>query len=218
MSGLLIVIMAKAPAPGLAKTRLIPALGPERAALLARRMLLHTIREAQAANVGAVELCASPAVTDPLWCTLDPLPAVAWTTQVQGDLGERMANAAARTLAGGLGVLLVGTDCPKLQAEDFRAAAHALGQHDAVLRPTADGGYALLALGRYHPSLFEDIPWSTDEVARITLARLSGLGWTVHLGAKVRDIDEPGDLDFLPPGWDPRANAGCKDSLVCATP
>jgi uncharacterized protein len=81
-----------------------------------------------------------------------------------------------------------------------------------VMRPTADGGYALLALGRYHASLFEDIPWSTDEVARITLARLSGLGWTVHLGAQVHDIDEPGDLDCLPPGWDPRANAGCKDS------
>jgi len=212
VSGLRIVIIAKAPAPGLAKTRLIPALGPERAALLARRMLLHTVREARAAAVGAVELCVSPSVGDPLWATLDPLPEVVWSEQVQGDLGARMTDVAARTLASDQRVVLVGTDCPELQAEDFRAAASALENHDSALRPTADGGYALLALRRFHASLFEDIPWSTGEVAHITLARLSGLGWTVHLGAQVHDIDEPGDLAWLPPGWDPRENSACKHS------
>jgi len=55
-----IVIFAKAPVAGLAKTRLIPALGAETAARLARRMLLHTLHEASEAAVGQVELCVTP--------------------------------------------------------------------------------------------------------------------------------------------------------------
>ena len=55
-----IIIFAKAPQPGLAKTRLIPALGAEGAAELAQLMLLHTVNEALAANIAIVELCVTP--------------------------------------------------------------------------------------------------------------------------------------------------------------
>ena len=68
-----IVIFAKAPVAGLAKTRLIPALGAETAARLARRMLLHTLQEASAAAVGPVELCVTPHPSDPAWQGLPPL-------------------------------------------------------------------------------------------------------------------------------------------------
>src|ERR1700719_312789 len=62
MSETRIIIFAKAPQPGLAKTRLIPALGAERAAELALRMLRVTLAEARQAALGPVELCVTPEI------------------------------------------------------------------------------------------------------------------------------------------------------------
>ena len=63
----------------------------------------------------------------------------------------------------------------------------------AGLRQLA-GGYALLGLTRFHPSIFADIAWSSASVAASTLSRLHAIGWTVHVGTTLRDIDEPADL------------------------
>lgn len=194
-----IVIFAKAPLPGLAKTRLIPALGAQGAADLARRFLTHTVDAALAAQVGAVELCVSPAPTDPVWQTFNLSQAVQWTDQGVGDLGQRMARAAQRVLDGGESVLLIGTDCPGLDAAQLQRAAHALQRSDAMLLPTFDGGYVLLGLNRFHPSLFSGIAWSTDSVATETLRRMNALDWRVARHATVHDIDEPADLQWLAP-------------------
>lgn len=196
-----IVIIAKAPQPGLAKTRLIPALGAEGAADLARHMLMHTLDKAIAANMGIVELCATPASADPVWQTLSIPDAVHWSDQGDGDLGERMARAAQRVIYGGEAVVLIGTDCPELSVDDLRQTGSELQRADVSIFPTADGGYALLGLNHFHPSLFSDIAWSTDTVAFQTLCRLGQLGWTVQSHAKVHDIDEPGDLKWLPNTW-----------------
>jgi len=193
-----IVIFAKAPVPGRVKTRLIPALGEVGAARLAARMLDLALEQALAAAVGPVELCMSPAPGAAEWAAI-PLPAgIETSAQGEGDLGERMARAARRTLANGEAVLLIGTDCPDLTAERLRAAAARLAEHDAVLHPAVDGGYPLLGLRAFDASLFEAMPWSTSAVADLTLARLAALGWRVWLGETLRDIDAPGDLAGLP--------------------
>jgi uncharacterized protein len=193
-----IVIFAKAPVPGRVKTRLIPALGAAGAARLARRMLDLALEQALAADVGPVELCMSPAPGSAEWTAI-PLPAEIGTSdQGGGDLGERMARAARRVIENGEAVLLIGTDCPDLSTTRLREAASRLADHDAVLHPAADGGYPLLGLNRFNASLFEDMPWSTSAVADMTLARLAALGWRVWLGETLRDIDEPGDLAWLP--------------------
>ncbi|MDD1010792.1 TIGR04282 family arsenosugar biosynthesis glycosyltransferase [Pseudomonas shahriarae] len=175
-----IVIFAKAPQPGFAKTRLIPALGAQGAADLARRMLEHTLHKALAANLGRIELCVTPSAADPVWQTLALPDAVQRSDQGEGDQGEKMARAAQRVLAFGESVLLIGTDCPQLSVDHLRQATNALGQADAALFPTFDGGYVLLGLKRFHPSLFSNIAWSTDSVAFETLRGLVQLGWTVH--------------------------------------
>ena len=194
-----IVIMAKAPAAGLCKTRLIPALGPEGAARLAARMLQHTVKTALDAHIGPVEICAAPSASHPAWRPLE-LPAnLQWSEQGEGDLGERMVAAVQRTLARGENVMLIGTDCPGLCAASLQTAAQALATHDAVLVPTADGGYALIALARLHAGIFENMPWSTPTVAQETLARFARDGWRVQLGPVLHDIDEPADLAHLPP-------------------
>jgi uncharacterized protein len=188
-----IVIFAKAPVPGAAKTRLIPALGAAGAARLAARMLSHTVEQAVAAGVGNVELCASPSPEAPAWDGFRPAQ-VAMTAQGAGDLGERLCRAAARVVDVGEHPMLIGSDCPELDAPLLRSAADRLEHDDAMMHPTHDGGYALLGLRRHDPSLFSGIRWSTDAVAAQTLERLRALNWSVHLGATLRDIDEPCDL------------------------
>ena len=109
-----LVIFAKAPQPGAVKTRLIPALGAEGAAALARSMLAHTLQEALAAGVGPVELCMNPAPGDIAWQGVDLPDAVIRMAQGEGDLGERMARAVHRVTTQQRPVLLMGADCPGL--------------------------------------------------------------------------------------------------------
>lgn len=194
-----IVILAKAPIAGFAKTRLIPALGPEGAAALATALLLRTVRTALGAGIGPVELCVTPGRQEPIWATLPLGGPLAWSDQGEGDLGERMGAAAQRGLAHHEPVILIGTDCPDLGVTQLRQAALQLGDHDAAIVPAADGGYALLGLNRQHPDLFRAMPWSTDAVLSTTLQRLAALGWSVASQPVVTDIDEPGDLLHLPP-------------------
>lgn len=196
------VIFAKAPLPGQAKTRLIPALGEPGAAALAQRMLAHTVAVALAAEVGVVELCVTPAPAAAAWQPFrHPAWPVTWQAQGDGDLGERLARASQRHLAAGVAVLLIGTDCPQLEAGHLREAAGALRDREAVMLPSTDGGYVLLGLRRFHPSLFQDIAWSTATVAAETLARLHQAGYAVARLPALHDIDEPGDLAHLPPAW-----------------
>jgi rSAM/selenodomain-associated transferase 1 len=190
-----IIIFAKAPIPGRAKTRLIPALGEIGAARLAHRMLLETVEQAIAARLAIPELCTTPHPYDPDWAPFLPKAEIRYTDQGGGNLGERLARAAKRTLLLGERVLLIGTDCPQLDAHRLRSAAEALEAHDAVIHPTLDGGYALLGLRRFDASLFTDIDWSTDTVAEATIGRIRALGWSLHLAETLRDIDEPADLE-----------------------
>ncbi len=197
-----LVIFAKAPQPGHAKTRLIPALGAEGAAALARRMLDHALTQALAAGIGPIELCTSPPPGDPAWEKITIPAAVLRTGQGEGDLGERMARAVRRVTADdGRPVLLMGSDCPALTAAVIREAARQLHTHDALLVPVADGGYVLIGLKSPCPALFGRMPWSTATVAAETLARMAALGLKVWRGPLLHDIDEPADLAQLPAGF-----------------
>lgn len=193
-----IIIFAKAPRPGFAKTRLIPALGAAGAADLAQRMLLRTLREALAASIGQVELCVTPSIDDPAWRGIRLPSGLEISGQGEGDLGARLARASERALAQGKPVILIGTDCAEMSAGLLREAAHSLHRHEAVIHCTLDGGYALLGLRQFSPLLFGDMPWSTDAVAGTTLDRLAQLGWAVHVGEVLHDVDEPQDLKYLP--------------------
>ena len=184
-----IVIFAKAPVAGRVKTRLIPALGAEGAAALARDMLERTVEEALATGL-PVELRGDPDAAG--WH--EPRPGLALTAQGEGGLGERLARAAASARP----VLLIGADCLELDRERLRAAAGALDDCDAFIHPARDGGYVLLGLRRFDSSLFEGIDWSTPAVAAQTIARIEALGWSLHVGETLLDIDEPEDLPVMP--------------------
>ena len=192
-----IVIVAKAPVPGNVKTRLIPALGEIGAARLANKMLHATIAEAEGAHLAIPELCTTPHPYNPEWAPFLPKAEIRYTDQGEGDLGDRLARVAKRITLVGEKVLLIGTDCPALDRHRLRAAAEALLDHDAVIHPTLDGGYALLGLRRFDPSLFKGIAWSGPSVSADTIARIEALGWSLSVGETLRDVDEPGDLAAL---------------------
>lgn len=193
MTGTRVVIFAKAPVPGRVKTRLIPALGAHGAGRLAGEMLTHTVAEAVASGVDHVEICVDPHPAHPDWDRYIPhhLPL---SGQGEGDLGERLARTARRVIDGGEKVMLIGTDCPALDRRRIAAAARALETHDAVIYPAHDGGYVLLGLGRFDATIFEGIAWSTATVAADTIARIGTLGWSLHIGETLRDVDVPADL------------------------
>ena len=186
-----IVIFAKQPVPGRVKTRLIPALGEEGAAELARDMLAGTVEEALATGLD-VELCGEPDARE--WH--QSRPGLVLTAQGHGGLGERLARAAERVL-GEEPILLVGADCPELDRNRLKAAVEALEAQEAVIHPALDGGYALLGLRRFDRSLFEGIAWSTPAVAEQTIARIEALGWSLEVREALRDVDEPADLPHL---------------------
>jgi len=159
-------------------------------------MLNVTVAHAIDAQLGTPELCVTPDRDDPAWAGFLP-EGVALTDQGTGDLGQRLGAAARRVIDGGDNVLLIGTDCPALDGALLAAAAARLDTHDTVLHPAEDGGYVLLGLRRFDPSLFTDIAWSTDTVATVTKARIAALDWTLFIGDTLRDIDEPADLTQL---------------------
>lgn len=196
-----IIIFAKAPLPGFAKTRLIPVLGPAGAAKLARRMLRRTLDSAVDAAIGQVELCVTPEIASPAWRGVEMIQGIEISAQGDGDLGDRLARAAQRALEHDAAVLLIGTDCVEMSAPLLREAAVALKRKDAVIHPAADGGYALLGFTEFHPSLFSNIAWSTDSVASETIGRIWQLGWSLEVGALLHDVDEPDDLKRVPVNW-----------------
>lgn len=198
-----VIVMAKAPVTGQAKTRLLPALGASGAAALAERMLEHTLVQARAAGLGPVELCCAPDTSHPAFARQRNTPGVMLTVQAAGDLGERMARAFDGPLLRAGRALMIGTDAPALDAQRLRAAAALLADHDAVFVPALDGGYALIGLTRAAAFLFADMAWSTAGVMAETRARLAAAGWRHAELPPVNDIDEPADLRFLPPGWLP---------------
>lgn len=199
-----LIVFAKAPVAGLAKTRLTPALGADGAAALAERLMAHAVAVGMSAGFAEVELCATPDASHPSFVRLAAEHAgLRLGVQGDGDLGARMHRALARRLADHPRALLIGTDAPALGAAVLECAAQALADHDAVFVPALDGGYALVGLTRARAELFGDMAWSTPGVMAETRmrARRAGLRWC-ELPA-VADIDEPADLVHLPAGWRP---------------
>ena len=198
-----VIVMAKAPVPGFAKTRLIPALGAEGAATIAHRLLDRAVEQALAADLGGVDLCCAPDSRHAAFARLGGLSRVELSEQADGDLGARMAHAFERWLARAPQVLMMGTDAPALDAALLRHAARALEHTDAVFVPAHDGGYALVGLRRPAPSMFDAMAWSTSTVMARTRERLAAAGLRYAELPAVADIDNAADLVHLPRGWLP---------------
>jgi hypothetical protein len=196
-TGSLVIVFARAPQPGAAKTRLIPLLGRDGAAALHARLVEHTLATAARAGLSAVELHGTPSC-DRFLSACATRHGATLKAQVEGDLGERMYAAAVGALAKYDGVILIGSDCPALEPDHLRTAARLLEEgRDTVLAPADDGGYALIALARCDKRLFDDVSWSTGAVMDETRSRLRNLGWRWHELETLWDVDRPLDYHRL---------------------
>jgi rSAM/selenodomain-associated transferase 1 len=184
-----IAVLAKAPMPGLAKTRLIPAIGAHAAAVLQERLTECTIQTVISADIGSVTLWSAPDVTHPSFAVLERLNGITLRTQPAGDLGARMLAA----MQSGP-TLVVGTDCPAFTPTHLQDAARALQTHDVVLVPAEDGGYVLIGTNAPQPGLFDGMVWSTPRVAAETRVRAAKLNLSLHELAPLWDVDTEGDL------------------------
>jgi rSAM/selenodomain-associated transferase 1 len=201
-----LLVFAKAPIPGVAKTRMIPALGADGAARLQGQLLASTIQRFAGASLAPIELWCAPDDSHPAFREVAERFGVGLRVQRGANLGERMLSAARDASRRAAAVVLVGCDCPDLGPAEVREALGALlapeaapesalsARLDAVLGPASDGGYVLLALKRPEPALFEDIPWGGDQVAVHTRERLRRLDWRWRELAELRDLDRPDDL------------------------
>lgn len=200
-----LLIFTRYPIPGKAKTRLIPALGAEGAALLQRQMTEHTLRQVKPiasqfpegvvvqTEKCAAEICyAASSEAGELqqissWLGSDWL----YSPQVEGDLGVKLTAAFQNAFAQGCEkVLAIGTDCPSLDADRLTEAYNQLQSHDLVLGKATDGGYYLIGMKRLIPELFNDINWGTSAVLRQTVTIAE------HLNLKIADLDELSDIDY----------------------
>lgn len=191
-----VLIFARAPEPGRAKTRLIPALGAACAAALQARLIEHTIATACEAAPNKVELHGTP-VGHAFLVERATRRGIQLVAQIEGDLGARMSSALRISVAAGLPTLLIGTDCPALTPSHLVRAASALNRVDAVFVPTEDGGYALVGLRRWEPRLFANIEWGRDDVMARTRLRLRELQWRWDELDTLWDVDRPEDYARL---------------------
>jgi len=190
-----LAIMAKAPVPGLAKTRLAPLLGEAGAARVQRSFILRTLATVRAAAIGPLTLWCAPDDSHRLFRLLRNRQGIVTRSQPDGDLGQRMqvAMQAHFERTPDRPWIVIGTDCPALTPVHLQSLAEALQAHDAVLLPAEDGGYVAFGLARPLPQVFAGVAWSTPQVLEQTRRRLgeSRASWAEL--APLWDVDEPGD-------------------------
>jgi uncharacterized protein len=180
----MIIVFARAPVLGEAKTRLIPRLGEWRAARLHRWMIARAVETAR--QVDTVELHGTRRHS--FFRGLK----VRFRLQRGRDLGARMHHAFvhARRPA-----VLIGSDCPALRARDLVQALRALrAGNDVVLAPAEDGGYALIGVRRAE-DLFTGVEWGTSRVYEQTVKKLAGRRWRAL--RTLWDVDRPADIERL---------------------
>lgn len=195
-------VMAKASVPGRAKTRLIPEIGAENAASLNTAFLKDIAANLLQASIEvpiSAYVAYGPAGTEPFF--RDHLPEQVRLVECSlPDFGDCLFHATTTMLdRGHSAACVVNSDSPTLPTGILiEAARHlALPGDRAVLGPSTDGGYYLLGLKAPHRRLFEDITWSTPEVAAQTRRRAAELGLELICLPSWYDVDDGASLSQL---------------------
>jgi len=194
-------MLTRFPRLGEVKTRIAAVIGAEAARDLHDRMARHTLRRLlalQACGEARAQVRTDAAFSGAVREWLGKGPAIRY--QGEGDLGRKLTLAFADSFGGRTGkVVVVGADCPALQARHLREALAALDDSDCVLGPAADGGYYLVGLRRsvYRAALgplFSTMPWGSTDVLVQTRHAARNAGLTVALLEELADVDLPEDV------------------------
>jgi uncharacterized protein len=201
-----IAFMAKASAPGRAKTRLVPPLTFDEAAALntaflqdvADNVLLAARHTSPLASIAGYAAYGPSGSEDFFRRTLPR--AIELIGAWKPNFGECLFHTISEILSRGHGsAVVLNSDSPTLPTALLVETAAVLAQPGdrAVLGPSNDGGYYLLGLKAAHRRMFEDIAWSTERVAAQTLERAREIGLEVHSLPVWYDVDDIGGLRRL---------------------
>ena len=193
-----LLIVAKAPVAGFAKTRLAPAVGARHAARLAAAALLDTV-ECVRAVPDVVPVCAltgdlaaaersAELVTALAGCVVIPQRGTGFADRLanaHADVGERFPDTP---------VLQVGMDTPQMRPALLTGALTRLAEFDAVLGPAADGGWWALGLRRPADAhVLRSVSMSREDTGEQTLFALRGIGLRVEHLPMLSDVDTVAD-------------------------
>jgi rSAM/selenodomain-associated transferase 1 len=195
-------VMAKAPRSGEVKTRLVPPLRAEEAAILSGWFLKDITTNFVTAGQTVPSqgyVAYSPPGSEAVFRDLVP-PEILLLPPRRIGLGYSLLHAAEDLLSAGYGgSCLVNADSPTLPTSVLIEAVEALRAPGdrVVLGPASDGGYYLIGLKRPHKRLFDDIDWSTERVFRQTVERAASLGLDVVTLPTWYDVDDAASLGRL---------------------
>lgn len=206
MSNPAVIVMAKAPRSGEAKTRLTPPLTGEAAARLAARLFADTVTLALGTGASVVVAYAPADGRASLEKALrafsrgERFGSLRWLEQRGDGLGLRLSGVAETAGAQGFGpLLLVGADSPTLPPAFLASALEELAgeRADVALGPTKDGGYYAVGMREPAAGLFDSVEWSTPRAYEQTARNAERLGLRVLELPPWYDVDTPADLDRL---------------------
>lgn len=193
-----LIIFVKNPVLGRAKTRIAEQVGPQKALIIYQKLLQKTLEIVSSWN-GDKNIYYDQFIDEAdLWPNQDYFKKL----QIKGDLGQKMNAAFEELLPQYDKVAIIGSDCYQLTTDFIIQAFKLLDTNDVVLGPSRDGGYYLLGMKSGHEQLFEDIPWSTNQVTPLTLKIIAESNLSYGLLSTLQDVDHYKDWieqtqDFL---------------------
>ncbi|MBS3751053.1 MAG: TIGR04282 family arsenosugar biosynthesis glycosyltransferase, partial [Anaerolineales bacterium] len=187
--GVMVGVMAKAPLPGHAKTRLGKDLGKEQALAIYGLILKNTLNKLEKLPVGFHPLLLAAGKRDQAWFQ-EHYPGWQIKRQVGGTLGDRLQKASEQMfLSDAQKVILVAADVPDVGVSEVLDAARGLDEAHLILGPSPDGGYYLIGIDQPYPELFQDIHWGSERVLEQTRAKAQFLGLKIQMLSPLMDID-----------------------------
>lgn len=192
-----LILFAKTPVAGRVKTRLVPDLGEQGAADLARALIEESVRRSVASWPGPVSLQVWPDTGHQCFEALRRRHGITVSRQSKGDLGAKMFEALNDAHQRGVTAAIMGCDVPQCPAETHRTAHAFLAQGRSIIGPSDDGGYYLIGINPPHRKCFERIGWGGSKVFDTTLKRAASAGVDLIVLQQLNDIDTMADLDAL---------------------
>ena len=192
-----VICFCKHPEAGLVKSRLAKDIGDNNASKIYRALLENIINEICGHTFDVLLYCY-PDSNHPILQSYASNYSLSIHNQQGKDLGEKMFHAMNNNLDNYKKVVLVGSDCLQINANYILKAFNLMNQGcDVVLGPSEDGGYALIGAKLIDESIFQDIRWSTANVLRQTLEKLTQLNLQYACLSTVRDLDTLEDYHYF---------------------
>ncbi len=184
-----LLVFTKNPILGKVKTRLAKTVGEERALVIYKALLAHTLGITEGLPCHKKVFYTDFIDENDFWKGYQK------NLQAEGDLGDKMKAAFAQAFQEGYEqVVIIGSDCFELTTQDIEKAFEALQSSQVVIGSAPDGGYYLLGMTYLIPQIFEQKKWSTADVFPSTLADLKQLNIEPVLLPQRNDVDEWEDL------------------------